>query len=682
MCESLIGKTIDNFRLLDVLGRGGMGCVYKSVDERMDRIVALKLIRKKLGAFSDREGKALGQLNHPNIVHVFYMGESEDGVFIAMEYIQGKTLNHFKMMPIAQTLSYLKQSLLALEHAHQAGVTHRDIKPSNIMVNEHDAVKVMDFGLAKVDTGDKNRTMTRFQAGTINYMSPEQIRGLHHVDHRSDLYSLGKTFYEMLAGRLPFDTNDSDQFDIWKQIVEVKFKPPSHFNKDIPKGVDKIIMKALEKKVGDRYQDARSMYNDIVAYERKASRPAVQKSEKTPSISKKSRQKVVIPLALLLGTILLTAGLYFSGVFSSSPAIPINASVIVSSDPTAATILIDEVSRGITPSDTLRFDGEQVDIRLSHADYEPLDTTITLQPGNLHRVHLSMLRSTESPQIAGTFFSIDSVPTGATVLLDGNLIGTTPLAGTPSAPGTHRLEVTLDGYESYAEGIEFDTGANPMPTVTLREMGQLDIDANRPNAQVSINGRRAGRTPLRISRTAGQYRVSVSVAGFSTFSQTVRVDPGETVAVSAVLEAMMATVRVLVNPFGAIHLDGNQVRSEEAGWYETSLPMGTHTLRATHSGFGEWEKEIVLDQNRHEYRINFLQEKRVNITSGRINGASIFIDGQLVENLETPTEVNIRIGRRRIEVRRDGYTTVPPFYDVFIEGNEPEPLRYTFELKN
>ena len=685
MCESLIGKTIDNFKLLDILGRGGMGCVFKAVDEKMNRIVALKVIRQKFGVFSDREGKALGQLNHANIVHVFYMGENEDGVFIAMEYIDGQTLNHFKKTSVPEALSFLKQSLLALEHAHSAGVIHRDIKPTNIMVTHDKTVKVMDFGLAKVDSGDKNRTMTRFQAGTINYMSPEQVRGLHHVDHRSDLYSLGKAFYEILAGRLPFDTSDSDQFDIWKMIVEVKFKPPSHFNRDIPKGVDQIIMKALEKKAEDRYQDARSMISDIEDYERRQSNPSLGRAVETKPKSARLNRQVIVPLALLAVALVLSAGLYFAGIFDAEPPArppsPPTTPVLVTTTPPAASLQIDQIERGLTPSDTLRLASGEIRVQVTHVDHTPLDTTVTVQAGSLQRLHFDLNPARVSSSSGSVRLSVNSAPAGATVILDGNNLGTTPLVDAEVESGTHRIEVVLDGYAPIARGVELVAGTNPVESFTLEALGVLDIDATPVSATVSLNGRRVGRTPLQVSREPGQYRVTVTADGYAPFNQTITLQSGATLPISAMLEQQTAQLRVLVMPFGAIELNGTLVRGEESGWHEEMLPMGTHTLRVTHPGYGVWEKEIDLDQDLQEERINFRQEKRVNITSGRIRGAEIYIDGESI-GVQAPAEVNLRVGLRRIEVRRDGFTSNPPFYETLIEGEADEPIRVVFELEN
>ena len=683
MCNSLVGKTIDTFHLLEVIGQGGMGCVYRARDERMDRIVALKVIRHKFGVFSAREGKALGQLNHPNIVNVFYMGESAEGVFIAMEYIDGHTLNYFKKDPPNETLFLLKQSLLALEHAHEAGVVHRDIKPSNIMVTDRGTVKVMDFGLAKVNATDVNRTVTKLQAGTVNYMSPEQVRGLFNVDHRSDIYSLGKAFYEILAGRLPYDVSDSDRFDILKMIVEVKFKPPSHFNKTIPRPIDRIIMKALEKDPDDRYQNAREMLEDIEALEQKKPTKPADLSEngqkRTPSPQKLGLKKIGVSLvAIVLASI---AGLYAAGVFSPVPPPVESSTIIVASNPTDAEIRINGALLGLTPSDTLAVENDQVRISLSKTDYETLDTTIAVPSGQLHEVFLTLQRSASQTTPSNANLSIQSTPPGATVRLDGVSLGSTPLADAAVSPGTHRLEIMLDDHQTHTEEIELLAGDNAPIRVTLRALGSIRVSSNQNGSTVSVGGRSVGETPLNRRLAAGRYRIDVTADGYSTFSQTVQIQPGSTIDIDATLTPLTSTLRLLANPFGAIYIDGSRVRGEERGWFETTLPRGRHWVRIVHPGFGEWEKEIEVVQELEERRIDFLIEKRVNITSGLINGATIYIDGNATE-FETPSEVKIRVGRRRIEVRKEGYTVSPSFREVLIEGDEQEPLRYTFELEN
>jgi len=243
--ESLIGKTVDSYRILEVIGRGGMGVVFKAIDTSLEKIVALKMVDPFLArdeSFVKRfktEAKALARLENPNIVRVFALRETESGLFMVMEYVEAKPLSNCISengpFSTSEAISITKQLLNAIGHAHKVGVIHRDIKPSNILFCSDGSVKVTDFGLAKVikQKGPAS-TVTQTRAGTLYYMSPEQVKGLKNVDERSDLYSLGMTVYEMLVGRVPFDKTDSD-FTIQKKIVDGEIPSPLKFDAKIPK---------------------------------------------------------------------------------------------------------------------------------------------------------------------------------------------------------------------------------------------------------------------------------------------------------------------------------------------------------------------------------------------------------------------------------------------------------------
>src|SRR5690242_6845931 len=215
----MVGQVVAHYRILDKLGEGGMGIVYKARDSRLDRLVAVKVLRPDAVANPERqcrfvqEAKTASALNHPNIVHIYDIGDA----YIAMEYVAGRTLDQMtprRGLPITQTLKYAVQIADALSRAHAAGIVHRDLKPSNIMVSEHGLVKVLDFGLAKLtepvesDELAPTRTLEALTGegtivGTPAYMSPEQAQG-KKVDARSDIFSFGAVLYEMSTGSRAF----------------------------------------------------------------------------------------------------------------------------------------------------------------------------------------------------------------------------------------------------------------------------------------------------------------------------------------------------------------------------------------------------------------------------------------------------------------------------------------------
>jgi predicted Ser/Thr protein kinase len=273
--DPMIGKTIDSYQILEVLGRGGMGVVYKAVDTTLDRDVAIKMMDVLIASdpnFLKRfqsEAKALAKLQNPNIVSIFALRQTEFGVCIVMEFVKGKTLGDLLkqslLIPIPRATHIFKQVLTALDHAHKGGVIHRDIKPGNIMLAEGDVVKVTDFGLAKIQKGNAS-TMTMGTAGTLYYMSPEQIRGLSNVDHRGDIYSAGMALYETLAGRVPFKTDDSD-FVVAQMIVDGKIQPLEKANSAVPKELARIVMKSIDKDPAKRYQSCAEMVRALEQFE-------------------------------------------------------------------------------------------------------------------------------------------------------------------------------------------------------------------------------------------------------------------------------------------------------------------------------------------------------------------------------------------------------------------------------
>ena len=218
----MIGKEILHYKIIEKIGEGGMGVVYKAEDTKLERPVAIKFLPRQIAANSEErerfqiEAKAAASLNHPNIATIYAIEEVDDEIFIVMEYIKGQELQHLikspleggtalaagGVLPLNDVIDYATQITAGLQAAHKNGVTHRDIKSSNIMITEEDQVKIMDFGLAKV-RGSVKFTKVGITLGTAAYMSPEQARG-EEADEHADIWSFGVVLYEMLTGKCPF----------------------------------------------------------------------------------------------------------------------------------------------------------------------------------------------------------------------------------------------------------------------------------------------------------------------------------------------------------------------------------------------------------------------------------------------------------------------------------------------
>ncbi len=318
----MIGQSISHYKILDKLGEGGMGIVYKAHDESLDRVVALKFLPPYLTSDPTEkerfyhEARAASALNHSNTTTIYEIAEHDGRLYMAMEYVEGVTLKQLiatEAIPLKKVLDIAVQTCDGLSAAHEKGIVHRDIKSDNIMITSKGQVKITDFGLAKVK-GSTKLTKVGSTIGTAAYMSPEQAQG-EEVDHRSDIFSFGVVLYELLTGRLPF--RGEHQSALMYSLVNEDPQPVARFNNDVTPEIERIVLKALIKDKSERYQHIADMLADL-RHERKgleyASLGYVKAATKThPAAQQKANsgmKKFMVPAGII--AVLVAVALIFN----------------------------------------------------------------------------------------------------------------------------------------------------------------------------------------------------------------------------------------------------------------------------------------------------------------------------------------------------------------------------------
>lgn len=374
------------YNIVSRLGKGSMGEVFLAHDPHIDRKVALKVLQKDhltSKAIVNRfikEAKAIGRLSHPGIVGVYDVGKDHGTIFIAMEFLEGKPLNEAvraRKFGTAEIVNLGRQVAEALDYAHQRGIVHRDIKPSNLILTEDGQVKLTDFGIAHFEDASLTlKTRSGDILGTPAYMSPEQI-SCKGVDNRSDLYSLGVIIYELLVGRRPFVGNNLAS--LFKAITDHRITPPVKANPSITKGLNALILKAIEKDPGRRFQSGAEMVSAL-----NRQRPDA-KGEFKPLINRIFTN----PLGwIVIVLIVVASGWQIYRHTAVNP--PPTALVNITSEPTSASIYLNNTFKGKTP---LRCELPlgRYDVRLTLAEYYESEAQIDVRDASEMPVHLRLI---------------------------------------------------------------------------------------------------------------------------------------------------------------------------------------------------------------------------------------------------------------------------------------------------
>jgi serine/threonine protein kinase len=545
-------EKIGRYQITGELGKGAMGVVYKATDPNIGRTVAIKTLRidihgteneEILGRFKN-EARAAGMMNHANIITIYDAGEQEGMFYIAMEFIEGQTLQGLlkqaKALPVDKATDIVRQVCAGLDYAHARGIIHRDIKPANIMITGDGTVKIMDFGIAK--GGGSGMTSTGQVVGTPNYMSPEQVKGMP-LDGRTDLFSVGVVLYEMLTGRRPF--GGENVTTIIYKIVHENPPAPRDLVDGLHSGLSAVVMKALAKAPDERFATGAEFADALQAYQWSkiedmaptvesirfgsnsnpmaspvppatgsaaaahpeikaepgpASRPAVKPTPALDSTveaprlpdgrtapAKTGRLSTIAAVVLL---VVLAVGAYL-GLHRSAP--PAN--------PPAADVNAGKVSPPVA----------------NGAADESTTSPGKHRSGGKEAARAAREGANATPAALGDL-QISSTPFGASVAIDGKTDPdwVTPFAARRLKPGRHTVAFSFKGYQPETRQADVVAGTKLPLYVKLQVAhGFLVLNSDPAGAEIYIDGRDSGQvTPARITVNAGQHRVALRKEGF------------------------------------------------------------------------------------------------------------------------------------------------------------------------
>lgn len=562
------------YQIVGELGRGSMGVVYQGFDPIIGRTVAIKTMLpeglspqefEEYKARFQREAMAAGILAHPNIITVYDFGEDTGVLYLAMEYLEGKSLEKIvqeqTVLPIETILPIYDQVCSALDHAHRNKIVHRDVKPANIMILQNGLVKVTDFGIAKMMA--MGMTQAGQILGTPNYMSPEQVKG-RQIDGRSDIFSLGVILYELVTGEKPFGGQNITTV-IYKIINENPI-PPRELDASIHAGLSYVISKALMKNPDERYQSCGELAEDLRNYKNLSGAATGQ------------------------STVILTAAPVTMGMAEPAPPRPARTQRMSPPPPPSPPVptALDETPIG-SPLNVHM--APPVHHRQSIPQIVWVVGALLVVALILAMSYIFMLRPRTQPAVvtAPAPKVVQTAPPAATVAPPA-----TPTPA-PTAPPPVTEATTTKPPEAPPKVDDVPKHQAP-PRPAVAKVGQLAVTSNIAGAKISVDEHSdpSWVTPYTIPNLpAGAHNIRISMDGYDSFQQSVTIDPGQTANVSGNLTAPVGELDVVTDPAGVeVLVDG---KSYGPSPIHATLPPGNHTFTVKWSGIAPTESSVVLE---------------------------------------------------------------------------------------
>jgi serine/threonine protein kinase len=696
-------KRLGRYKIIEEIGRGAMGVVYQGYDPKIDRIVALKTIRKDRLAESrdvedlvmrfQKEVRATGKLVHPNIIVIYDTGEDKERAYIAMEYVEGDTLENLiqkgTRFPMEKIIDIIDQICNGLEYTHRQGIVHRDLKPSNILLVHGEKVKITDFGISKaVGASSSPLTQAGILLGTPSYMSPEQIAGME-INGRSDLFSLGIILYQLLTGEKPFvgDTIPTLLYN----IVNKDPTPPSQIDSSIPPLFDEVITKALAKDPDKRYRRARDFVEDLKrAYRGEAlmEAPSIEPTMTVPQevagkiYPKRKRYGLVTGIAVLLLALVL-GGYYWmhrtpmppkEEVVVSREPVKKFGSIEVKSNPPGAQVFLDGEELGtLTP--TVIKDvtaGEKHEIKVAKKGFKPWVKTVEPEDNKPLSIEVPLERLL-------TTIIVKSTPSGASVFLDGveHKEPTPTVIEQVTAGENHEIKVAKKGFKPWVKTMEPEDN-KPLPIeVPLERLLTVIVVKSTPSgASVFLDGvEHKEPTPTVIEQvTAGEkHEIKVAKDGFKPWVKTVEPEDDKSLPIEATLERLVGMIVVSSIPSGAsVSFDGKEMLGSTPIEVPEVSADDAHKITVVKKGYATAVRTVTVKPDERRELGVALKPLMGKLKIKVRPWARVYVDGKSM-GMTPLTPLELPVGEHIVQVKNEKLGEERSFR-VIVKPNEVQSL--------